>query len=184
MSPQRIVGLGTVADKWLFTCCVPSFGGHAPSMTANSSWIELTFNFRGAGVIRMRAVGGETSLSMSFDVLARLTCVSGTAEVQIPVEDLDEIGDALCRSDAPASACAFWNMPAPIMASFKKPSASSIPRPQPRDGVCRWVTTLLLSPAGWPPWRLWAWVARGWCARPCWRHAPSPLSSPAAFYAV
>ena len=85
MSPQRLVGVGTVADKWLFTCCVPSFGGHAPSMTANSSWIELTFNFRGVGVSSMRAVGAETVSSIFSDVQTRLTCVSGTSELQIRV---------------------------------------------------------------------------------------------------
>ena len=59
-------------------------------------------DFYGAGVSRMRPGGGEPSLALLPEIKARLTCVFGTADPLIPLEDREAIGAALSKVD-PAS---------------------------------------------------------------------------------
>ena len=75
------------------------FGGHAAFLSATLPGVEHAFNFYGAGVSRMRPGGGEPSLALLPEIQSRLTCVFGTADPLIPVEDREAIGDALRRAD-------------------------------------------------------------------------------------
>ena len=159
------------------------FGGHAAFLAATLPGVEHAFDFYGAGVSRMRPGGGEPSLALLPEIQARLTCVFGTADPLIPSEDREAIGVALRQVDPAGQRLRWLEMPMPTTASCAKPAAASIPRLQPRDGACCLVTILRFSPGGWPPWLRWAWVVPEWCARPCWRLAPFPPSSPAVFCA-
>ena len=47
----------------------------------------------------MRPGGGEPSLALLPEIKARLTCVFGTADLLIPAEDREAIGDALSGAD-------------------------------------------------------------------------------------
>ena len=68
------------------------FGGHAAFLAATLPGVEQVFDFYGAGVSRMRPGGGEPSLALLPEVMARLTCVFGTADPLIPAEDREAIG--------------------------------------------------------------------------------------------
>ena len=48
--------------------------------------LEHAFDFYGAGVSRMRPVGGEPSLNLLPNIEARLTCVFGKADPLMPSE--------------------------------------------------------------------------------------------------
>ena len=78
------------------------FGGHAAFLAATLPGVEHAFDFYGAGVSRMRLGGGEPSLALLPEIKARLTCVFGTADPLIPLEDRQAIGAALHKVD-PAS---------------------------------------------------------------------------------
>ena len=60
------------------------------------------FDFYGAGVSLVRPGGGEPSRRLLPEVQVRLTCVLGTAELLIPAEVREAIGDALRRVDPTA----------------------------------------------------------------------------------
>ena len=75
------------------------FGGHAAFLAATLPGVEEAFDFYGAGVSRMRPGGGEPSLALLPEVMARLTCVFGTADPLIPAEDREAIGAALRKVD-------------------------------------------------------------------------------------
>ena len=61
--------------------------------------VEHAFDFYGAGVSRMRPGGGEPSLALLPEIKARLTCVFGTADPLIPMEDREAIQAALQQQD-------------------------------------------------------------------------------------
>ena len=161
------------------------FGGHAAFLAATLPGVEQVFNFYGAGISRVRPGGGEPSLALLPEIQARLTFVFGMVDPLIPHEDREAIGDALRKADPAGQRLRFVECAgadhgfacearrsqlSPGLGLGMEPSAGGI--------------TLWFSPEGWQPWRQWVWVALGWYARPCWRAAPSPLFSPAAFYAV
>ena len=75
------------------------FGGHAAFLAATLPGVEHAFDFYGAGVSRMRPGGGEPSLALLPEIKARLTCVFGTADPLIPLEDREAIGVALSKVD-------------------------------------------------------------------------------------
>ena len=75
------------------------FGGHAAFLAATLPGVEHAFDFYGAGVSRMRPGGGEPSLALLPEIKARLTCVFGTADPLIPLEDREAIGAALHKVD-------------------------------------------------------------------------------------
>ena len=75
------------------------FGGHAAFLAATLPGVEHAFDFYGAGVSRMRPGGGEPSLALLPEIKARLTCVFGTADPLIPLEDRHAIGAALHKVD-------------------------------------------------------------------------------------
>ncbi len=75
------------------------FGGHAAFLAATLPGVEHAFDFYGAGVSRMRPGGGEPSLALLPEIKARLTCVFGTADPLIPLEDRQAIGAALHKVD-------------------------------------------------------------------------------------
>ena len=75
------------------------FGGHAALLAATLPQIRHSFDFYGAGVSRMRPGGGAPSLELLPQVSGRLTCLCGTADPLIPVEDRKAIGLALAASD-------------------------------------------------------------------------------------
>ena len=75
------------------------FGGHAAFLAATLPGVEHAFDFYGAGVNRMRPGGGEPSLALLPEIKARLTCVFGTADPLIPVEDREAIWVALSKVD-------------------------------------------------------------------------------------
>ena len=75
------------------------FGGHAAFLAATLPGVEEVFDFYGAGVSRMRPGGGEPSLALLPEIQARLTCVFGTADPLIPLEDREAIGVALRQVD-------------------------------------------------------------------------------------
>ena len=75
------------------------FGGHAAFLAATLPGVEQVFDFYGAGVSRMRPGGSKPSLDLMPEIQARLTCVFGTADPLIPVEDREAIGAALCKFD-------------------------------------------------------------------------------------
>ena len=58
----------------------------------------------------MRPGGGEPSLALLPEIKARLTCVFGTADPLIPLEDREAIGVALSKVDPAGSACALWSI--------------------------------------------------------------------------
>ena len=78
---------------------VSALGGHAAFLAATLPWIEHAFDFYGAGVSRMRPVGGEPSLNLRPRIEARLTYVFGTADSLIPAEDREAIGETLRKAD-------------------------------------------------------------------------------------
>ena len=161
------------------------FGGHAAFLAATLPGVEHAFDFYGAGVSRMRPGGGEPSLALLPEIKARLTCVFGTADPLIPPEDREAIGAALSKVDPAGQRLRFVEYAGADHGFMCEARSAFNPQAsQPRDGACCWVMTLWFSPGGWPPWRRWALAVRGWCARPCWRPAPSPPFSPAAFCAV
>ena len=61
--------------------------------------VEHAFDFYGAGVSRMRPGGGDPSLALLPEIKARLTCVFGTADPLIPMEDREAIQAALQQQD-------------------------------------------------------------------------------------
>ena len=75
------------------------FGGHAAFLAATLPGVEHAFDFYGAGVSRMRPGGGEPSLALLPEIKARLTCVFGTADPLIPMEDREAIQAALQQQD-------------------------------------------------------------------------------------
>ena len=75
------------------------FGGHAAFLAATLPGVAVAFDFYGAGVSRMRPGGGEPSLALLPEVQAKLTCVFGTADPLIPVEDREAIVAALYKAD-------------------------------------------------------------------------------------
>lgn len=75
------------------------FGGHAAFLAATLPGVEQAFDFYGAGVSRMRPGGGDPSLALLPEVMARLTCVFGTADPLIPAEDREVIRAALRKAD-------------------------------------------------------------------------------------
>ena len=75
------------------------FGGHAAFLAATLPGVEHAFDFYGAGVSRMRPGGGQPSLALLPEIKARLTCVFGTADPLIPLEDREAIGVALSKVD-------------------------------------------------------------------------------------
>ncbi len=132
------------------------FGGHAAFLAATLPGVAQVFDFYGASVSRMRPGGGEPAFSLLPEDQAWLTCVFGTADPLVPAEDREVIGDALRRAD---------------------PTGQSL---RCVECACCLVTSFWFSPGGRPPWQQWVLVVPGWCARPCWRHALFPPSSPAA----
>ena len=76
------------------------FGGHAAFLAATLPGVEHAFDFYGAGVSRMQPGGGEPSLNLLPMIEARLTCVFGTADPLIPVEDREAIEAALRKADS------------------------------------------------------------------------------------
>ena len=75
------------------------FGGHAAFLAATLPGVEEAFDFYGAGVSRTRPGGSDPSLALLPEVVARLTCVFGTADPLIPAEDREAIGQALRKAD-------------------------------------------------------------------------------------
>jgi carboxymethylenebutenolidase len=75
------------------------FGGHAAFLAASLPGVAAAFDFYGAGVSRMRPGGGEPSLALLPQIQARLTCVFGTADPLIPVEDRQAIASSLRKAD-------------------------------------------------------------------------------------
>ena len=75
------------------------FGGPAAFLAATLPGVEHAFDFYGAGVSRMRPGGGEPSLVLLPEIKARLTCVFGTADPLIPMEDREAIQAALQQQD-------------------------------------------------------------------------------------
>ena len=75
------------------------FGGHAAFLAATLPGVAHAFDFYGAGVSRMRPGGGEPSLALLPEIQTQLTCVFGTADPLIPIEDREAIGAALRKVD-------------------------------------------------------------------------------------
>ena len=107
-SAEQILGDVRVALAWLRVRHPQAaihlvgfcFGGHAAFLAATLPGVEEVFDFYGAGVSRMRPGGGEPSLALLPEIQARLTCVFGTADPLIPVEDREAIKAALSKADA------------------------------------------------------------------------------------
>ena len=87
------------------------FGGHAAFLAATLPGVEEVFDFYGAGVSRMRPGGGDPSLALLPEVMARLTCVFGTADPLIPAEDREAIGEALRKADPAGQRLRFVEYP-------------------------------------------------------------------------
>ena len=162
------------------------FGGHAAFLAATLPGVEQVFDFYGVGVSRMRPGGGEPSLVLMPEIQARLTCVLGTADPLIPVEDREAIGAAPRKVDPTGErlrsvecAAADHGFMCEARSSFD-PQASA-------EGwrfLLAWSKqTPCFSSVGWPPWRWWGEGVQGWYARPCLRLALFPPSSPAVFCA-
>ncbi|WP_370631132.1 dienelactone hydrolase family protein [Synechococcus sp. MU1642] len=75
------------------------FGGHAAFLAATLPGVEKVFDFYGAGLVQMRPGGGQPSLNLLPEVQAQLTCVFGTADPLIPIEDREAIREALRNAD-------------------------------------------------------------------------------------
>ena len=75
------------------------FGGHAALLAATLPRVRASFDFYGAGVSRMRPGGGAPSLELLPKVQGRLTCLCGTADPLIPVEDRAAIQAGLRACD-------------------------------------------------------------------------------------
>ena len=71
------------------------FGGHAALLAATLPSVSSSIDFYGAGVSRTRPGGGPPSLELLSCVKGRLTCVCGTQDPLIPVEDRADIQAAL-----------------------------------------------------------------------------------------
>ena len=71
------------------------FGGHAALLAATLPSVSSSIDFYGAGVSRTRPGGGPPSLELLSCVKGRLTCVCGTQDPLIPVEDRAAIQAAL-----------------------------------------------------------------------------------------
>ena len=87
------------------------FGGHAAFLAATLPGVDEVFDFYGAGVSRMRPGGGDPSLALLPEVMARLTCVFGTADPLIPAEDREAIGEALRKADPAGQRLRFVEYP-------------------------------------------------------------------------
>ena len=87
------------------------FGGHAAFLAATLPGVEHAFDFYGAGVSRMRPGGGQPSLALLPEIKARLTCVFGTADPLIPLEDREAIGVALSKADPACQRLRFVEYP-------------------------------------------------------------------------
>ena len=104
---EQILADVAAAVSWLRARCPQTvihvvgfcFGGHAAFLAATLPGVEHAFDFYGAGVSRMRPGGGEPSLALLPEIKARLTCVFGTADPLIPLEDREAIGAALHKVD-------------------------------------------------------------------------------------
>ena len=87
------------------------FGGHAAFLAATLPGVKHAFDFYGAGVSRMRPGGGEPSLALLPEIKARLTCMFGTADPLIPLEDREAIGVALSKADPACQRLSFVEYP-------------------------------------------------------------------------
>ena len=99
MSPLQSAGSGARYPQAAIHVVGFCFGGHAAFLAATLPGVEHAFDFYGAGVSRMRPGGGEPSLALLPEIKARLTCVFGTADPLIPLEDREAIGAALSKVD-------------------------------------------------------------------------------------
>ena len=103
---QILEDLG-VAIAWLQQRCPQAridvagfcFGGHAALLAATLPQVRASFDFYGAGVSRGRPGGGLPSLELLPQVSGKLTCICGTADPLIPMEDRKAIQDALGQID-------------------------------------------------------------------------------------
>ena len=104
---EQILADVAAAIAWLQLRCPDAaihvvgfcFGGHAAFLAATLPEVAETVDFYGAGLSRMRPGGGEPSLALLPQIQGRLTCVFGTADPLISVEDRDVIGAALRQTD-------------------------------------------------------------------------------------
>ncbi|MDO6351157.1 dienelactone hydrolase family protein [Synechococcus sp. YX-04-1] len=104
---EQILADVAAAVSWIGARCPQAaihvvgfcFGGHAAFLAATLPGVEQAVDFYGAGVSRMRPGGGDPSLALLPEVMARLTCVFGTADPLIPAEDREAIRAALRKAD-------------------------------------------------------------------------------------
>ena len=155
------------------------FGSHSAFLEATLPAVELALDICGAAVSRMRPGGCEPS-SNQLPESRHGSPVGCTAEPLIPDEDHEAIVEPLGKADPAGQRLRCVECAGADHGSKRDARISFNPQRLAKELCLLLGRALRFSPGGCLPLRRWAWAVRGWCERPCWWPALSPLSSPRA----